>query len=200
MNGMNNRSELVSLYQMAKDYVSSQYPGEEVRAQSANSWCGPFVLPKKLMDYYQQFGPVNLELGGSGSPFYLPRLSELWQYQAGYGYDPRTGGLRNGWDRAWLAIGDDGNGPFIFSLATGQILFDPYCDGRWEPVELFSCIEEMVYVLCIISSVTNYAGDDLCDSSLNIKRKYKEDAFLRVVEVTGCLDRARYMLMLLSWS
>ncbi|MBL4867744.1 MAG: hypothetical protein JKY67_15355 [Pseudomonadales bacterium] len=189
----------MSLFQMAKDYINSQYPDEEARSQSASSWQGPFILPNKLSDYYQHFGPVDLRLGGSYSPFYLPCLDELWQYQAGYGYDPGSGILLEGWSHDWLAIGDDGYRPFIFSISSGKILFDPYSDGMWEPTVLFSSLEEMIQILCVVGSIIASADNDLRDHSLVIKRKYKEDAFLRVVEMTRSLEKAETILTLLSW-
>lgn len=193
------------LFKMEKDYNNSRYPSEKGQSPSGSSWRGPFTLPDKLSAFYQYFGPMDLALSNrrsfqdNSSPFYLPRLADLWQYQAGYGYDPRSGWLREGWQEDWLAIGDDGSRPFIFAISNSRVLFDPYSDGLWNPVELFSSLEEMIQVLCILSSITVSAGSDLRNASLEINPQYKEDVFIRVVEITKCLDRAKTILTLLSW-
>jgi hypothetical protein len=58
-----------------------------VRPQSPKDWKGGIDLPNPVARFFQQVGPVDITIESYGNPFFLPRLSGLWKFQRGYGWD-----------------------------------------------------------------------------------------------------------------
>jgi hypothetical protein len=127
-------------------------------SQKAGDWTGPFSLPHQLEDFFETVGPVDIGIEGYGNPYFLPRLAGLWEYQAGYRYDPDTGAALEGWDDDWLVVADEGADPFIFSRSKGSILFAHHGEGEWDPAELFPDLNTMAACLATLGLVVSEAG------------------------------------------
>lgn len=189
-------------FQVARKVVSHHYSGEFVQSQAANHWQGPFPLPKALILYYLEFGPLDMEWKFLPKPFYFPSLRELWQYQVGFGFDPNLKKLRPGWQPHWITIADNDDTLIIYCMRTGQVLIDFEGEGQWSPQPLFSDLESMVNVFCVLSDICHCAGinfedNDFCHKSVPLN--LRETAFIRLVDLTGELESARSILGLLGW-
>src|SRR5687767_3387117 len=92
-------------YDVAKASLLRSCPSAVFRSQPASDWRGEFPLPDAVADYFANFGPVDLSIDSSANPYFLPSLSKLWEYQAGYRYHGDTGERFPEWDDDWLVIG-----------------------------------------------------------------------------------------------
>src|SRR5262249_52689276 len=144
----------------------------ETRPQSISDWRGPFPLPPALEVFYLAVRPLDITIAGDGNPYFLPRLSELWNFQAGYSYHAYTGEALNIWQRNWLVVAAEGSDPFIFDSNTEAILYDFVGRGHWDPDEAFPDLNSMAACLASIGSVVVGAGEDLTDDENYIKEKY----------------------------
>src|SRR5690348_16656301 len=59
--------------------------------QSPHDWNGTFELPEGVKCFYQEVGPDDITIKSYGNPWFLPRLSSLWSFQAGYRWHGVTG-------------------------------------------------------------------------------------------------------------
>ena len=53
--------------------------------QSPDDWLGTFDLPDCVKRFYEEVGPDDITIESNGNPYFLPRLSSLWDFQAGGG-------------------------------------------------------------------------------------------------------------------
>lgn len=143
--------------------------GHTIRAQDRTLWRGELELPTSLVDYYRDFGPLDLGLSGYGNDYFLPSLAALWEHQAGYRWDGVTGQAIDDWNDDWLVIADCGGDPFILSRSTGQVLFAEHGMGTWEPSAIFPSIDVMAAALCAIGSIAACAGPDLTDEESYVR-------------------------------
>ena len=102
-------------YDTAKEIFRRAFPSEVLRLQPPSDWLGEFPLPVLVAEYFAELGPVDVWIRGYGNPYFLPSLSGLWHYQAGYRRHPDTRECFPDWDDDWLVIADQGADPFIFS-------------------------------------------------------------------------------------
>src|SRR6266852_14956 len=102
-----------------------------VQPQPASDWTGDVPLPPSVSQFYEEVGPVDISIESYGNPFFLPRLSKLWERQAGYRWHGWTGERIEDWDADWLVVAGHGAGPFILSTSSGLVLFDHHGRGRW---------------------------------------------------------------------
>jgi hypothetical protein len=167
--------------------------------QSASEWSGQFPLPDVLSRFYQEVGPVDILIEGYGNPFFLPRLSALWEFQAGYRWDGLTGERIEEWEDDWLVVADQGGDPFILDIRTGAILFAEHGTGEWEPDETFTDVFEMAACLGTLGSVAARAGDDFTDDEEFIRPHYRAAAEELLGEILRSRSEAETVLDTLGW-
>ncbi len=187
-------------YDAAKEIFRQAFPPEVLRPQLPSDWLGEFPLPEPVAEYFAELGPVDAWIRGYGNPYFLPSLSGLWHYQAGYRYHPDTRERFPHWDGDWLVIADEGGDPFIFSRASAVILHAYHGEGIWEPIEMFACLEEMATIFAIIGDVVESAGPMLTDDASMIVPRYHQDARTRIGRYLHSTERADVLLQRLGWS
>jgi hypothetical protein len=129
-------------------------------------------LPRTVELFYTEVGPVDVTIQGCGNPYFLPRLSRLWKYQAGYRYHAHTKEPINDWKPNWLVVGDEGGDPLIYDSDTETVLQAIHGEGTWDPDEAFPDLNSMAACLATIGTVVVEAGNDLTDEESYIKSKY----------------------------
>jgi hypothetical protein len=186
-------------YDVARDIFARMLPSEVFRPQSRTNWQGEFPLPDPVAEYFAEMGPVDVWIGGYGNPFYLPSLSGLWRFQAGYRYHPDTYKRLSEWDDDWLVIADEGSDPFIFSRASHAVLHAYHGEGVWKPVALFGDLTEMATTLAIIGDIVETAGRLLTDDDSIILPRYQNEARARFSAWLNSSERADDVLQRLGW-
>jgi hypothetical protein len=187
-------------YDRAKEIIRRACPSAVFRAQAPAEWQGDFLLPNRLIEYFRDFGPVDVTINGYGNPYFLPRLAQLWTFQAGYRYDPRTHERFTEWDDDWLVIADEGGDPFILSRSSGNILHAYHGEGVWEPAEMFESLAEMAMTFAIIGDIVAAAGRALTDDDSLILSRYRQEALTRICECLGSQERGGAVVSMLEWS
>lgn len=171
----------------------------EVRSQLDRDWSGDFTLPDQVRIFYRDIGPHNVTIDGYGNPYFLPGLSSLWDFQAGYRWNSLTRERCPDWSDDWLAVADEGGDPFIFSRSSGAILLAAHGTGVWEPEEIFSDLNSMAACLASLGCILRDAGETFTDDDLQIVPEYRELAVRRLVEITGSRHAANSVLEALGW-
>jgi hypothetical protein len=190
---------LVTPYDTAKEIFSRALPSAVLRPQASSDWRGEFLLPDPVAEYFRELGPVDVSIQGYGNPYFLPSLSQLWSFQAGYRYHPSSRERFPEWDEAWLVIASDGGDPFIFSRSSGAVLHAYHGAGVWEPDELFGSLADMVTIFAIIGEIAETAGLALTDDDSMILPRYREDASRRIGEFLRSPEEAEVILQSLGW-
>ncbi len=188
----------MSKFQAAHRLVEQYFPGE-FAPQSVVDWNGPFALHPDVVEFYTAVGPLNVLLPAYGDPCFLPRLADLWSYQAGYRWNGLTGKLIVDWPDQWLVIADQGADPFIFSRETGVVYHDRHGGGKWEPKPIFPTLEAMVTCLLVIASVVPKSERDLTDKQGPIKETYRQQVIDRLFALGESPDSMRAALKRLGW-
>lgn len=171
----------------------------DLRAQSASDWTGEVPLPDEVAAFYEEIGPHDVMIEGYGNPYFLPRLSKLWDFQAGYRWDGVSGERIDGWDDDWLVVADEGGNPFIFDRASGRVLFAEHGMGIWEPEEWFPDLVTMAAALATIGGVVRDAGEDFTDEDFTVRPEHVERAVSAVAEVVGSRAQAESLVGGLGW-
>ena len=171
----------------------------KVASQPAKAWKGTFSLPDSLARFYDEVGPVDVDIEAYGNAFHLPRLAKLWAMQAGYRWEGGTKKPIPDWDDDWLVVADQGGDPFILSRSTGAILFDEHGSGRWQPRPLFPDLNAMAACLGLLGEVVVSAGDDLTDEKSRIQPKHRARAVSGLRDILGSEAEAESVLKALSW-
>ena len=153
-----------------------------------------------VAEYFAELGPVDVWIEGYGNPYFLPSLSTLWHYQAGYRFHPDTRERSPDWDDDWLVMADEGGDPFIFSRESAIVLHACHGEGVWAPVEMFGCLEEMATSLAIIGDIVQCAGPMLTDDDSRILPRHRQNARDRIGRYLGSTERADAILLRLGWS
>src|SRR5882762_8256375 len=185
--------------EQVKQLLMNNLPAITLTAQSAVDWKGPFALSSEVAEYYEEIGPVDLEIWGYGNPWYVPSLAVLWDLQAGYRYDPETSEALEGWKDSWLVVACECGDPFILDLQTGTVLHDLHGKGVWNPKPLFKNLPEMMSVFAVLGGVSVRAGKDLTDSDGYIRSKYQREAESALASIVGDDERAIAVLEGLGW-
>ena len=182
----------------AKDLLLQNLPDATLRAQSAEEWSGPSTLPRAIESYYEEVGPVDLEIWGYGNPWYVPALAQLWDLQAGYRYDPETKERFSDWKDNWLVVAYEGGDPYIFDTETETILHDMHGRGMWDPKPVFQDLGEMISVFAVLGAIRASAGQRFTDDQ-GINPKYIDEASVDLKRILGSERRATTTLERLGW-
>lgn len=182
----------------AREILLKNFPQSNVRAQFAQDWSGPFQLPSKIETYYSEIGPVELEIWGYGNPWFIPSLAGLWEFQAGYRYDPETEERFLDWKDNWLVVAYDGADPYIFDTESEIILHDLHGQGVWNPKPLFRDLSEMVSVFAILGGIGTRAADNLTNDT-GVRPEHLQEAELLMQPILGNRQRTISILERLGW-
>ncbi|MEW1965114.1 hypothetical protein AAG742_09075 [Micrococcus sp. 2A] len=131
-------------------------PFGNLARQEPIEWAAEEPLPTDLADFYRYVGPEWLEIDTVGLPLLFFPLDRLWDEQAGYRWNHRTGALLVDWNDDWTVVAKQGADPFIHEAATGRILMAPGEDG-WEdrmdePEPVFRDVTEMARALAAVGT------------------------------------------------
>ncbi|MGA2499438.1 MAG: hypothetical protein ABSH20_16985 [Tepidisphaeraceae bacterium] len=170
----------------------------EVRPQPSHDWTGPFPIPLAVECYYREIGPADVYIRYYGNPYFLPCLSKLWEFQAGYRWDGLSGEPITNWPDDWLVVADEGGDPFIFSRSSGVILHAYHGEGVWDAGEIFPDLNTMAACLAGLGAIALEAGKELTDDDCNIRPMYRKRALVRLRALLGSTLRAERVLRVLS--
>lgn len=169
-------------------------PFGALRPQPASAWDGNRPLPPALARYYAEVGPYGDEgpdgpeglfVPTLGNAFWLPPLSGLWAFQAGYRWDGRSRERLSDWPDRWLVVADQGGDPFILDTAAGGILHAEHGAGAWEPVPIFPDLLVMAACLGAIGRLHAEAGADLLDDSFELRPPWRTALLARLAPFLG---------------
>ncbi|WP_435008661.1 hypothetical protein P12x_005871 [Tundrisphaera lichenicola] len=144
-------------------------------------------------------GPVDVEIETYGNPYFLPRLANLWKFQAGYRWNGLNGQPVEDWDDDWLVVADQGGDPFILSRSSGTVLFAEHGTGGWEPKEIFPDLNIMAACLGHLGSLVVSAGAALTDEGSLIRPEHLEQALIGMRRLVGSMSDADFILVTLGW-
>jgi len=187
-------------YDLAKEALKRANPRAEFSQQPARLWRGDFPLPKTVVEYFADFGPVNVSIPGYGNPYFLPSLAGLWDHQAGYRYHPKTKKHLPGWDEDWLVVADEGGDPFILSRVSEMILHADHGEGEWTPEPIFRSMAAMASVLAVLGEIVALAGTDLTDDDSVLRLTHRTEARSRIAKTIKSKNEADAALSRLGWA
>lgn len=170
-----------------------------VRTQEATDWKGTIPLPAPVERFYQQIGPVNVTIPGYGNPYFMPSLSGLWNFQAGYRWHGRTGERLPDWEEHWLVVANEGGDPFIFDSISGAVLVAQHGTGQWDPGVLFSDLNTMAACLAKLGDIVRNAGDSFTDEHSDILTEHRSTALGCLQEFQGSREASQLVLEALGW-
>lgn len=169
-------------------------PFGALRPQPNSDWSGDRVLHPALARFYAEVGPYGevgprgpdgLTVATLGNPFWLPPLCRLWDLQAGYRWDGRSGQRIADWRDEWLVVADQGGDPFILDGTSGSILHDQHGGGTWQPVPMFADIFVMAMVMGTIGTLHEEAGHELYDADFEVRPAWRTDLRVRLAPLVG---------------
>ncbi len=158
-------------------------PHGTCQPQPVSDWLGAITLPPAIARFYEEVGPVEIAIPGYGNPTFLPRLSSLWERQAGYRWNARTNETIGDWHSDWLVIADEGADPYIF--CEGKVLFAYHGSGKWKPEDAYADINTMAACLATLGSVVLEAEDEFTNDDGDVRAKHKRDAIARLTAILG---------------
>ena len=171
-----------------------------IRSQPPSDWCGSFDLPPAVALFYWDVGPANIAIEGYGNQYFLPSLTDLWQFQAGYRWNGIDGTRIEGWKDEWLVVADEGGDPFIFDMTSGVVLHAFHGEGVWDAIELFPDLNAMGACLAQLGAIVNEFRNSYLDADHFIRREFRELASTRVHDILGSLSAATLVLARLGWN
>jgi hypothetical protein len=170
-----------------------------VQPQPVSDWTGAFPLPAAIEQFYQEVGPVDVTIRSYGNPFFLPRLSGLWEFQAGYRWNGLSGEPIDDWNDDWLVVADEGGDPFIFQRSSGTVLHAYHGEGEWDAHEMFPDPNTMAACLGFLGTVVVSAGETFTDDDHCIRSEHCERAMEGLMELLGSESCAEMNLEELGW-
>jgi len=170
-----------------------------IQSQSINDWKGIVSLPKDIEIFYKEIGPNNIYIKSYGNPYFLPSLDKLWDFQAGYRWNGKTGEMIHEWNKEWFVIADEGGNPFIYSAKTTKIYFSEHGNGEWELKEIFNNLFCMAASLAILGKLVKEAGKTFLDENCFIYPKYLSLAKEYLADTLDNGDLPENTLNLLGW-
>jgi hypothetical protein len=171
----------------------------ELRSQPASDWTGAFPIPPDVERFFREVGPLNVTIEAHGNPYFLPALTELWQFQAGYRWNGLSGEPIEDWADDWLVVADEGGDPFIFARSSGVVLHAYHGEGEWDASEMFADLNTMAACLAQLGAIASEAGDNFLTDDFSIRPKYRALASNRLAELLGVKSDAEAALGVLGW-
>ncbi|MGC5047962.1 hypothetical protein [Micrococcus porci] len=133
-----------------------------VHRQEPIEWAAEEPLAPDLAEFYREVGPDWVEIDTLGLPLLMFPLERLWDEQAGYRWNHRTGAMLADWNEDWTVVAKQGAEPFVHEAATGHVLMahgeEGWEDRLGEPVPVFRDVAEMTLALCAAGAA--WAGSD----------------------------------------
>lgn len=167
------------------------------REQLPDEWSGNFELPRELLDFYRDVGPVDVIIDGYGNPTTFPCLKHLWHHQMGYRYHPTTNERFPDWDDSWIVFADEGGDAYIYY--DGMILYAEHGTGKWAPEQIFDDIYTLVAAVATLGTVVTDAGLDLTDDDSYIRPHHKATAIDRLIPILGTPTDAENFVEFSGW-
>ena len=167
-----------------------------VSRQEPLEWAGDTPLAPQLAHFYREVGPEWIEIDTAGLPFVLFPLDRLWDEQAGYRWNRRTGARLVDWNEEWTVVAKQGDDPFILDAHTGRVLTAPGDEG-WEdraddPEPTFDSLEQMALALAATGSA--WAGwDEPFDEAWSLRPETTASVVEALQAVLG--DRGRAVIV-----
>jgi len=129
-------------------------------------------IPKELERFLRQKIPSSGQIDFGFEIFEFPNIENLIEYQKGYRWHGITNEREKGWKENWIVFGSSNADPLIYNTDNKEVLFDRHGAGSWNPVFLFSNLEEMFNCFIKLSDIVKKAGNSLRDKDFNIRSKY----------------------------
>lgn len=161
----------------------------------SSNWKGSFPLPAAVEQFYQEVGPTNITIEAHSDLYFLPSLSGLWKFQAGYRWNGMTRKPIEDWNEDWLVIADAGGDPFIFDRSSAAILYAQHGEGEWSAVPLFPDLNTMAACLAELGAIVSNA--DGADSFLG--PALHKRTLARLQDLIGAEAQAERILNVLGW-
>jgi hypothetical protein len=171
----------------------------EVRTQPSIDWSGTFPIPPAVEQFYREVGPADITIEAHGNPYFLPRLVDLWKFQAGYRWNGLSGEPIADWNDNWLVVADEGGDPFIFERSSGVVLHAFHGEGKWDASEMFPDLKTMAACLAQLGAIVHESRDDYMEEDCSIRPKIKALALDRFQKLLGSKLEAEAVLGVLGW-
>jgi hypothetical protein len=171
----------------------------DVRPQPPADWAGAFPIPSAVERFYREVGPANVTIRAHGNPYFLPCLTDLWKFQAGYRWNGLGGEPIADWNDDWLVVADQGGDPFIFERPSGVVLHAFIGEGKWDAGEMFPDLNTMAACLAQIGAIVAEAGNAYMEDDCSIRPEYCKLAAGRLKELLGSISDAEAVLGVLGW-
>lgn len=147
---------------------------------------------------FLELGPDNASVPAYGNSVFLPSLSELWEFQAGYRYHGLTGEDLADWPDELLVVGHQGGDPIAIDRTLGTVYFARHGSGLWRFESLSDSLAAAVIGIGVLGSIVHEAGPDLCDDDSIVRSEHVDDAVERLSKLMGT-DNAHQMLRWAEW-
>jgi hypothetical protein len=170
----------------------------KVKLQPASDWTGTIGLPPGVAQFYHEVGPVDITIESFGNPYFLPRLSGLWEFQTGYRWSLEEVPLDD-WPPDWLVVADEGGAAFILAISRGVILCGIHGPRLFGAVEIFPDLNTMAICLSRLGSIVAEAGSDFTDASCIMRPEYRDRSLTELHRWLGSDAAAASALMSLGW-
>jgi hypothetical protein len=170
-----------------------------IRSQSSADWIGPFPIPAAIERFYREIGPDDITIEAHGNPYFLPCLTALWGFQAGYRWNGLTGEPIEDWNDDWLVVADEGGDPFIFDRTSGVVLHANHGEGEWDARELFPDLNTMAACLAQIGAIVTEFADRYLEEDFSVRPEFRALASTRLQELLGSKSAAESVLAELGW-
>ncbi|MDY6055206.1 hypothetical protein [Micrococcus sp.] len=170
--------------------------------QEPIEWAAEEPLATDLADFYRYVGPEWVEIDTVGLPLMLFPLDRLWDEQAGYRWNHRTGAQLVDWTEDWTVVAKQGAEPFIHEASTGRVLMAPGEEG-WEdrlgePEPVFRDLTEMARALAAVGAAWARA-DEPFTPDWHLRAEVVADVVAGLEAVLGSRERATALARTLGY-
>lgn len=171
----------------------------DVRPQPPSDWNGTFPIPPAVERFYREVGPFSVTIEAHGNPYFLPRLADLWRFQAGYRWNGLSGEPIDDWPDDWLVVADEGGDPFILARSSEVVMHSYHGEGEWKAREVFPDLNTMAACLAQIGGILLEAGREYMEDDCSIRAQYRDLASARIQELLGSKSETEAVLEALGW-